>query len=320
MIRINLAKPHGAKKGRKQRKSPTPAFILFILLLLGGGGYYAFTTMEFEFLPKPAPDPAPAAAKHVPIPKEPKEDAPPTTIPSSQVRTGMVEDVVREIAAAPTAPARRGIDAPYTDMTTTEKITYEVLFGRNTFEMITRSTPPGIRFRSLEIENFQTIYLSGAGVSRNMVQEMFAAYKSERGELMPKPYSNIKDDPGPGGSYNFTITHKPFFQTAGDPFRPLDHIGFRDGLQQNLGAFSRMAGENQFKMSAAPAQLSVERAGTWRRVTYRATGMSTYKDFHKFVLALYDAKMPVAFKKVSMTPVKDEQVRVTVEILFTVKE
>jgi hypothetical protein len=317
VIRINLAKPHGSKKGgRAKRKSPTPAFILFIILLLAGGGYYVWTTMEpFERRPVPAAPPPPAAAAHVPVPRE---ETPAAAMPSSQVRTNMAENVVREIGGATAVGGRLG--APYAEMTTAEKINYEVLFGRNVFDMITRCTPPGIRFRSLEIQNFQAVYLSGAGVSRNMVQEMFSAYMRERGELMPKPYSNIKDDPGTRGSYNFTITHKPHFSTAGDPFQALDHIGFRDGLQQHLRAFSSAAGENNFKMSAAPAQISVERAGIYRRVTYRAAGMSTYKDFQGFVLALYNARMPVAFKTVSMTPVRDEQVRVTAEILFTVKE
>jgi len=317
MIRINLARTPGSKgkKGGKKGSSGPLLVTLLVLVLLGGGGYYYYTEIhlaadESETAKAPAP------------PVVPKPDAPPSARPSSQVRTQMVENVVKEFDNdVITAAATRGLNTPYALMTTPEKINYEVLFGRNIFNMITKCTPPGIKFRTLEIENFQTVYASGAGLSRHMVQEMFTAFRNERGELLPKPYSNIKDDPGTGGNFTFTIAHKPNFGLeVGDPFQALDHLGFRDGLPQSVREFSRIAGANNFKMSAAPSQITVERAGNYRRVVYRATGMSTYKDFHKFVLALYSEKLPVAFKKVSMTPVRDEQVRVTAEILFTVKE
>ncbi|MCL2183131.1 MAG: hypothetical protein FWB85_06650 [Chitinispirillia bacterium] len=321
MIRLNLAKgaPSPKKGGaRKKRKSPTPAFIMFLILLAGGGGYYYYTVMLPEIREAHTPPPPPPPKPPVPLPKD---GAKPADLPSSHVRTQIVEDVVKEISGEPSAAAAAGrLDAQYSDMTIAEKINYEVLFARNVFNMVTKLTPPGIKFRSLEVENFQSVYLSGAGITREMVQEMFAAFRSERGELMPRPYSNIKDDPGEGGSYNFTIMHKPRFQTVADPYQAIEHVGFRDILQQHVRDFSRMAGENNFIMSAAPAQMLVERTGSYRRVTFKAAGMSTYKDFHRFVLALYDAKSPAAFKKVSIAPVKDEQVMVTAEVLFTVKE
>jgi len=199
-----------------------------------------------------------------------------------------------------------------------EKINYEALFARNAFETVSRCMSPGIRLRELNVDDFQTISAGGTG-ARAMVEEMFAAFKIERGEVLPKPHSYIKD--GDGNNFAFTITQKPNYGLqVSDPFQALEHLTFKEGLPLTLKNFSRLAGEGNFKMSAAPSQLSVEKAGDYRRVVYKAVGMSTYGDFHKLIRTLYNERIPCAFQKINMVPVKDEQIRVTVEVLFTVKE
>jgi hypothetical protein len=285
---------------------------LVLLAAAGGGGYYYITYMQ----------PAVTAAKeerHVPktlpppVPKVERKE----TKPSSQVRTNMVEDVVKELPNNETA-VRNKLDTPYDQMPLAEKINYEALFARNVFDMISRCMSPSIRLKSLEVDNFQKVSATGVGM-RIMVEEMFTAFKGERGEVLSKPHSYIKD--GEGGNYAFMITQKPNFGLqVSDPFQALEHITFKEGLSMTLRSFSRLAGDCNFKMSAAPSQLNVEKAGDYRRVVYKAVGMSTYGDFHKFVKTLYNEQMPCAFKKISMVPVKDEQIRVTAEVLFTVKE
>lgn len=328
MIRINLAKPYGMsrKRGGGKKSLIVISILLFLALV---GAYYCFTAVfHSEWGAVTAMLSSESGSKSDDTgaisPAAPKTEAPtapvvPLVRPPTKVRSNMVENVVRELGRESRAVSK--LETPYADMTTAEKINYEALFARNVFDMITRCTPPGIKFSALEIENFQTIYASGAGLSRQMVQEMFSAFRAQRGELLPRPHSNIKDDPGRGGAFAFTIVHKPNFGLeVADPFQALDHLGFRESLAHNLRNFSRIAGESGFKMSAAPSQISVDRVGSYRRIVYRAAGTSTYKDFHAFVLALYNAKVPCAFKKISITPVRGEQVRVNAEILFTVKE
>ncbi|MDR2591774.1 MAG: hypothetical protein LBC59_03095 [Chitinispirillales bacterium] len=326
MIRINLAKVPGKPARERAPKKPVkvravkesrgssgPILVVLVLLAAAGGGFYYYITyMKPEAV-------ANAAEQHVakalppPVPKtEPK-----TVKPSSQVRSNMVEDVVKELSDNEPA-ARNKLDTPYDQMPLAEKINYEALFARNVFDMITRCMSPGIRLKLLEIDNFQTVSASGAG-AREMVEEMFTAFKGERGEVLSKPYSYIKD--GEGGSFAFMITQKPNFGLqVSDPFQALEHMTFKEGLALTLKNFSRLAGDCNFKMSAAPSQLNVEKAGDYRRVVYKAVGMSTYGDFHKLVRTLYNEKIPCAFKKINMIPVKDEQIRVTAEVLFTVKE
>ncbi|MDR2693830.1 MAG: hypothetical protein LBB74_06405 [Chitinispirillales bacterium] len=325
MIRINLARVPGKPAGTRAPKpvkvravsggggSAGPFLIVLVLLAAAGGGVYYYITCM-----KPAASAAAAeqqVAKALP-PPVPKADTK-AVKPSSQVRTNMVEDVVKELPDNETA-ARNKLDTPYDQMPLAEKINYEALFARNVFDMISRCMSPGIRLRLLEIDNFQTVSASGVG-ARAMVEEMFTAFKSQRGEVLSKPHSYIKD--GDGGAFAFVITQKPNFGLqVSDPFQALEHLTFKEGLALTLKNFSRLAGDCNFKMSAAPSQLSVEKAGDYRRVVYKAVGMSTYGDFHKLVRILYNEKIPCAFKKISMVPVKDEQIRVTAEVLFTVRE
>ncbi|MDR2728985.1 MAG: hypothetical protein LBB56_07615 [Chitinispirillales bacterium] len=271
--------------------------------------------------PEPAPQPAVAA---VPVSEPPAapEPAPKAQTqspkPSSLVRTHMIENVVRELGNE--SRAVKKFDAAYEDMSAVEKINYEVLFSRNAFEFITRSVPPGVKLRTIEIEDFRTVYTSGVSPSREMVEELFSAFRRERGELLPKPLSHIKDEIG-GSGFQFVITAKPRFGLElDDPFQALDHLGFKESLTANLRNFSRMAAGNNFKMRAAPSQISADKAGSYRRVVYKAEGESTYRDFHKFVLALYDEKVPCAFKKITLTAKNGDVVSVSAEILFTVKE
>lgn len=237
--------------------------------------------------------------------------------PSSLVRTNMIEDVVRELGNE--SRAVRKFDAAYEDMNTVEKINYEVLFARNAFELVTRNVPPGVKLRTFEIEDFRTVYISGVSPSREMVEELFSAFRRGRGELLPRPLSHIKDNAG--GGFQFVVTTKPRFGLElDDPFQALDHLGFKESLTANLRKFSRLAGSNNFKMRAAPNQISVDRVGSYRRVVYRVEGESTYRDFHKFVLALYNEKVPCAFRKITLTARNNDVIRVSAEILFTVKE
>jgi len=327
MIRINLARVPGktprapkAAKVRAPRAAGGPGGAILIVLVLlavaGGAAYYYITYI------KPVTAAAKAeqqVAKSLP-PPVPKAE-PKVVKPSSQVRTNMVEDVVKEFAndgsvAAPEMPNK--LDTPYEQMPLAEKINYEALFARNVFDMITRCMAPGIRLKELTVDNFQTVSANGSG-DRMMIEEMFASFKNERGEVLPKPHSYIKD--GESSNFTFAIVQKPNYGLqVGDPFQALEHLTFKEGLALTLKNFSRLAGDCNFKMSAAPSQVSVDKAGDYRRVVYKAVGMSTYGDFHKLIRTLYNEKVPCAFKRISMVPVKDEQIRVTADVLFTVKE
>jgi len=47
----------------------------------------------------------------------------------------------------------------------------------------------GIGLKSLEVDNFQTVYAAGVGPSKDLVQEMLASLKNEKLTVLPPPYS-----------------------------------------------------------------------------------------------------------------------------------
>jgi hypothetical protein len=235
----------------------------------------------------------------------------------------MAENVVSDDAEGKTRDekyAANTLNTPYSEMAAPEKVSYEVRFARNALDAVIRCAPSGIKFRSLEIDNFQTIYASGTGLTRRLVNEMFMCYKNQRGELMPKPQSHIKEDGH--DLYKFAVTFKPRFgMEVSDPFQAAETVGFKESVPDHLKTFARLAGENKVNLAAQPNQIAAEKSGQYRRFVYKVTtGTTTYADFHKFVRALYDARVPCAFKKISITPVRDEEVKVVAEILFSVKE
>ncbi|MDR2578201.1 MAG: hypothetical protein LBC70_05255 [Chitinispirillales bacterium] len=320
MIKINLAKTPALSKGGRAPEggsSGNPALrIILVLLLLcvgGGGAYYYITYLR------------PAEAEHEPIatalpPPVPRSDATPAERPSSRVRSNMAENVVKEVDDRADRPAENRLNTPYAEMTTEDKINYEVWFARNVFDMVSRNTPEGgIRFRALEIENFQTVYASGAGLSRLMTEEMFTGYRNSPGELMPRPYSHIRDYTE--GRYQFVITFKPRFGVnVTGQFQPVDEMVFREGLAQHVRRFGELARASNYRMPAALNQVSAERVGEYRRVLFRGTGTTSYGDFHKFLVALYDARIPSAFKKIVIRPIRDDVVTADIEVLFTVRD
>lgn len=301
MIRINLAKSnesHGVFGSQKARMALVVVVSLVVVAGLAGVAFYMLRS---------------ASSKQVAAVSEPVDTTAPK--PSSHIRPNMIENVVKEIGNGDRSVKKFNIS--YEDMTVAEKINYEVLFGRNALELVGRSVPPGIQLVSLEVEDFQSVYASGLGSSRELVSEMFSSFKSEPVEVLPLPLSNIKDDPI---GYRFVITCKTKFGLElSDPFQALDHLGFKEGLSVHLKDFSRLAKENGVKFRSSPRRVSVERAGSYRRVIYRAEGESTYRDFHQFVLALYNEKVPCAFKKISLDAKSGSTIKVVTEVLFTVK-
>ncbi|MFP4014843.1 MAG: hypothetical protein ACLFVQ_12210 [Chitinispirillaceae bacterium] len=301
MIRINLAKSNDSKGvfGSQKTRMALVAFVCLVVVAgLAGTAFYIFRSTP---------------SKQVAVASDPVDTTAPK--PSSHIRPNMIENVVKEIRSGDRSVKRFNIS--YEDMTVAEKINYEVLFGRNVLELVGRSVPAGIQLVSLEIEGFQSMYASGLGSSRELVSEMFSNFKSEPVEVLPLPLSNIKDDPI---GYRFVITCKTKFGLElSDAFQALDHLGFQEGLSVHLKSFSRLAEQNSVNFRSSPRRVSVERVGDYRRVIYRAEGESTYRDFHQFVLALYNEKVPCAFKKISLDAKSGTTIKVATEVLFTVK-
>lgn len=320
MIRINLAK-------KIKRKSAAPKIIFWILILaaVAGAGYHYGPTYVPPIIElaqseiRARQTTTPRTPLPAPIPRSDE----PEVLPSTKVRSAMTENVVRDVVEDDNR-TQSLLAVPYADMSLAEKINYEVLYGRNAFDMVARAVPPGIRLRSLAIDSFQIVHANGVGISREIVREMFSMFQAERGELLPPPRSQIRD--GSSGSYVFDIRHRTNFGVGiSEVFQAIDHLGFAESVPAHLRTFSRLAGEHGFRLSGNPVRQSANRIGEgegirYRRIVYRVSGTTSFGELHGFIRALYDEKIPVAIARVAMVAVSEEVVRADIELWFTVRE
>lgn len=246
--------------------------------------------------------------------------APTSFTPSTYKKSDIVEDVVREISSERAAGVtRRSLDLPYDELSFLEKVNYEVLFGKNVFKLLSRAVPQGIGLRSLEVDNFQTVYAVGLGTTRELVSSTFIALKSEKLELLPQPFSYITSNNGDG--YRFVVTCKTKFGLdLADPFQASDHLPAREDLPVLKKKIISLGEEAGVLWSGGPLQLDAEKIGAYRRFHYRCRGTAAYNDFVKFMISLHANKIPCAFKKVNMKALNGSAVEIESHLIFTARE
>jgi len=240
--------------------------------------------------------------------------------PSAPVQANVLEDVVKDDGSGDSENSRPGLlQITYDEMSFNERMTYEVLYGKNVFEMLSRAIPEGIGLKTLDIDNFQTVYAVGLGETRELVSFTFSALKSEKLELLPQPYSYITSNSGKG--YRFVVTCKTNFGLdLADPFQAIDHIGSKADLPIFLKKFTKAAQDDQIVLSGQSVLVSSDVSGTFKRYVYRVKGECTYKNFVHFVLSLYQNRLPCALKKVKIVAKTGAEITFDTEILFTLKE
>lgn len=312
MIRINLLKaPAKKKKTAKSARSGKPALaVVVVILLIAAFAGAAIISVTMLLARHRASHQQPVVV--VPIPTQFK--------PSTHVNPNMVEDVVKEVAEEHSRTIASGfLDIAYSDMSTAEKINYEVLHLKYVTEMLTHAVPGGLGLKHLDVDDFQTVYAVGLGSTRDQVSGMFASLKKERLDVLEPPYSYIKanDDQG----YRFVVTCKTRFGLdLVDPFQAIDYLPSRDDVPMLAKKMAQCAIENGIAMTGAPTQVSAEKIGPYRRISYRMSGSCSYKDFVRFVMQLYKDKLPCAFKKLSLTARNGNSVDLSAECIFTARD
>ena len=175
----------------------------------------------------------------------------PELAPSTYANTNMVEEVVREVNDSRLKLRETGmLGLPYEQLSFAEKINYEFLFAKNVCEMLSRTIPAGIGLKSLEVDNFQTVYAAGVGPSKDLVQEMLASLKNEKLTVLPPPYSFIKPNGHEGFRFAFSCKTE-FGLNLTDPLvdLALAAVGPREGLLGVLKSFSRVAKQSRIAIN-----------------------------------------------------------------------
>ncbi len=242
--------------------------------------------------------------------------------PSSFSNANMVEEVVKEVNDSRLKLRESGIlDLPYDQLSFSERINYELLFTKNSCEMLSRIIPAGIGLKSLEIDNFQTVYAVGLGPTRNMIQDMLVSLKKEKVAVLPPPYSFIK--PAWKEGFRFAFSCKTNFGlNLVDPLvdGSLARLPSRSALPDVIEKFTSLAKQNHVTITKKITQVSSEKVGSYYRILYQWSGSASYKDFVQFVLGLYDAKLMAALKRSALTAKSASLVMIESQLVVTAKE
>jgi hypothetical protein len=306
MIRINLLKEPPAKHKKKPINLKPVLMIVasIVVVAVGAGALWKFRS---ALIPKPQKKETTEFAVK-------KESA-----PSTYSQQYIVEDVVKEVSDANQKLTKSGmLSLSYAELSFAEKVNYEILFAKNLAELLGRAVPGGIGLRSLEADNFQTLYAVGLGPSRDLIQSMVTTLKNEHVEILPPPYSFIK--PNGGRSFKFAFSCKLEFglnladPVIDAPFAP------KEDLPAQLTAFETFAKENGIAVTARPRQVSSEKVGGYYRNYYQWSGNGTYKNFVKFITQLYQANTKYAFKRISLVAMPGSNLRIESQILLTTRE
>jgi hypothetical protein len=306
MIHINLLKEPHAKFGAPRRGPGKIILISFLVVIAGaaGGALWMFRAVVFR---------APA--------KQPKQEyvVKPEAAPSTYARDYVVEDVVKEVSDTRRKLSSEGIlNLPYNELSFSEKINYEVLFAKNVIELLGKAVPAGIGFRSLETDNFQTIYAVGVAPSRELVETVFAALKDANVELLPKPLTLIS--PNGKAGYKFAVTGKAEFGlNLRDSIMDAPELSNGD-LPKVVRAFERTAREQSITLTKGLSRVSAEKVGAYYRHVYQWSGTGSYKNFVKLIVRLYQTRQFCAFKHIAVNASSGSTVTIDSQVLVTTRE
>jgi predicted RNase H-related nuclease YkuK (DUF458 family) len=307
MIRINLL----AKGQARPRKTGGKGIILIAAIVGGvavlGGAGFGVWKFKNSF-----------TVKHVQQEEKQPITVKPENAPSTYSKQNIVEETVREVNDSRGKAVAIGVmTLPYADLSFAEKINYEILFARNVVSLLAKTVPPGpsIGLRSLELDNFQTVYVVGRGESQELIQEMINAIKSQQVEILPKPYSFVK--PVDKNSYKFAFLCKPEFGlNLTEPVidAPFVENGSTDSL---ISAFNGTIRSSGLTLVKPLSSVSAEKIGGFYRHTYQWTASGSYKNFSKLIMTVYQSSTKCAFKRIALTATAGNVLKIESQVIFT---
>jgi len=308
MIRINLLKSQPNK--RSSAHLPIGRIVLVaaiaVILVAGVGAAWKFRTMF-------------TSAEKVQPQEKTTYTVNPEAAPSTFSKQNIVEETVREVSDEHQQLSSSGmLSLPYAELSFAEKMNYEILFAKNVVEVLARAVPPGVGLRSLDLDNFQTVYAVGLAPSREVVQTMLSTLKVAHMEVLPPPYSFVKQNDAQ--SCKFAMSCKPEFGlNLADPIIDAPYAS-NLSVDSLLAAFGTIAKECNIIISKAPAQVSSEKTGGFYRMQYQWSGSGSYKNVVKFLTFLYQANARCAFRHISLNAVSGSNLKIESRFIVTTKD
>jgi len=238
--------------------------------------------------------------------------------PSTFTRTRVVEEIVRERDDAGDMLKMSGVlNVPYAQLSPAEKVNYELLFAKNLCDLLGRTVPPGIGFRSLTASEFSRIEGVTLTASRDLITDMLLAMRRENVEPLARPQSVIRTK-GTGFEFSFVaLAH--FGLDLRAPFVDLElhQLATSDNLEYMIKKLSYVAGKYGVHVTARPLRLSEDVDGRFHKFRYSFKGAASYTDFVRFVYGLHEERVPCAFERLVLVAQTQDKLVIEARLLFT---
>ncbi len=238
--------------------------------------------------------------------------------PSTYLNPKNVEEVVRDINKLNDKLDKRGfLKIPYDEMSSIEKINYEIHFSKNVCDLLTRTAIPGIDFKNLEVDSYNTLIGIGLCDIKENVIKLFKSLKREKVEILPKPQSIIRKQ---HHWYQFTISsvlpefglnfEAPFFLGPND-------LPDHEDLDLIIKKMVQTAKNDNIKITSGPNRVESYFKGDYRQFRYQLKGKSSYTDFVIFINSLYNRQIPCSFQMFKLKAEGKNILKIEADIVFT---
>ena len=288
MIRINLIK-NGARS-KPALHIPRPLIIAVIAVAVIG--------VLIPVVPRIVVLCKPLMAKKTVSPQPMVEKTVAVIAPPPNKLT-VIEEVVRDVRDAQLKLSENGqYSMPYAQLSFAEKINYEQLHTRAVCRILSKIVPAGIGLKSLEIADFQTVYMVGICSSREPISAFLTALKEQQMEVLPPPLSSITSNKG--GGYKFALSCKTEFGlNLSDPDvdLALANVVPRTQLNAVLDSLRANLTLAHWVIEQKPEQLDMQKIGNFYQFEYRLKATASFRDFVAAIMAVRAARLPLSFKK-----------------------
>jgi hypothetical protein len=236
--------------------------------------------------------------------------------PSTFVSRHVVEEVVGDVDSDRETLTKHGfLDLSYEQLSTVEKVNYEIHFAKNVFDLLARTAVSGVDFTRVQLKSFGQFTGSGQCGSREKIGRFFEGMKREKITLRPKPETIIR---GSDDGFRFTITGDTRFGlNLESPFLlgPDEIMAYRD-CEETIRRIYSVAKDEGLRGNE-PSFMEAAMADSYRRMRYQYSATGSYNSVVSFINTLYARRIPCAFEQFTLTALSASSVKMETGILLT---
>jgi hypothetical protein len=242
--------------------------------------------------PSSAPAPRAIAPATPLVTPPPAAAASPVAAPATPTTPATAAPVVAAPLAAPPGTAAPA-NLSYASMRIEQRICYEMLFTKRVFDLLSAAVPSAVKtLDSLALDSFAVLHVAGSAGTKEQVVALLAALKQPGVTLRPRPQTRVSG--GEGGLQFCIAADASFGLPPGDPFvdSAIVRLPTPDLHTAQVRQFQQLAAGNNVNLRHGLSLVSRQKAGAYRRYTYRMDATTAgYQELSRFVAALYAGRV-----------------------------